>query len=255
MANEMEISWHGRPARGFSPATPAILLTFLITLAACAPQKSPPISRTINKDEQSLITPDTALARLKEGNARFITNTSLLRDYPAQVKSSSAGQYPFAAVVSCLDSRSAPEIVFDQGIGDLFVARVAGNYATVDIIGSLEFATKVSGAKLIVVLGHTECGAIKGSCDNVQLGNLTTVLASIHPAVEDVQNVDGERTSKNKAFVKAVTIANIRRTVAKLRHDSPILAELEHSGQLKIVGALQDIATGEVAFYEWDGGK
>ena len=131
---------------------------------------------------------------------------------------------------------SSPEIVFDQGIGDLFVVRIAGNYAQPDIMGSLEYATKVAGAKLVVVMGHTECGAIKGACDNVQMGNLTTVIQALHPAVEDVKEFQGDRTSKNKEFVLLVTQANVRRTVAKLRADSPILRELEQSGQIKIVG-------------------
>ncbi|HEY1922192.1 MAG TPA: carbonic anhydrase family protein [Tepidisphaeraceae bacterium] len=211
------------------------------------------VSNTIDKTEQSAITPDAALARLKEGNVRFVGGESLRRDYPAQVKATAAGQYPFAAVLSCMDSRSSPEIVFDQGIGDLFVVRIAGNYAQADIIGSIEYATKVAGAKLVVVMGHTECGAIKGACDNVTLGNLTTVIQALQPAVDDVKDIQDDRTSKNKKFVRLVTEANVRRTVAKLRADSPILHDLEQSGQIKIVGAINDISTGQVTFYDWDG--
>jgi carbonic anhydrase len=217
------------------------------------PESSPAaISATFGPVEQSAITPDDALTRLKDGNARFVAGNSLQRDYSAQIKATSSGQYPFAAVLSCMDSRSTPEIVFDQGIGDLFVCRVAGNYAPTDVIGSLEYATKVAGAKLIVVMGHTECGAIKGACDNVQLGNLSTVIDALQPAVNDVQNVDGDRNSKNKKFVRLVTEANVRRTVAKLRSDSPILHDLEVSGELKIVGAIQDISTGQVTFFDWN---
>ena len=147
-----------------------------------------------------------------------------------------------------MDSRSTPEIVFDQGIGDIFVARVAGNYAPVDIAGSMEYATKVAGSKLIVIMGHTSCGAVKGACDNVQLGNLTTVIQAIRPAVDDVQNIPGERSSKNMEFVNAVVRANVRRTVILLRRESPILADLEKSGQIKIIGAVHDLATGKVTF-------
>jgi carbonic anhydrase len=234
-----------------------IMLAMVAGLAGCANGVAAPpavaISSTIGKAEQNAITPDQALARLKEGNQRFISAQSLQRDYPAQVKATSSGQYPFAAVLSCMDSRSSPEIVFDQGIGDLFVVRIAGNYAQPDIMGSLEYATKVAGAKLVVVMGHTECGAIKGACDNVQMGNLTTVIQALHPAVEDVKEFQGDRTSKNKEFVLLVTQANVRRTVAKLRADSPILRELEQSGQIKILGAIHDISTGQVTFFDWDG--
>jgi carbonic anhydrase len=196
------------------------------------------------------MTPDEALARLKEGNHRLVTGTSLHRDYPAQIRATSSGQYPFAVVLSCLDSRASPEIIFDQGIGDLFVARVAGNYCPVDLLGSMEFGAKVAGAKLIVVLGHTECGAIKGACDNVELGNLTTVIHALQPAVADVKDTGEDRTSKNKKFVLAVTQANVRRTVAGIRANSEVLRDLEQSGQIKIVGAMLDISTGEVTFIE-----
>jgi carbonic anhydrase len=233
----------------------ALSLLMVAGLFGCADGTTPPttVSSTIDKAEQSAITPDEALARLKDGNQRFVTADSLRRDYPAQVKATSSGQYPFAAVLSCMDSRSSPEIVFDQGIGDLFVVRIAGNYAQPDIMGSLEYATKVAGAKLVVVMGHTECGAIKGACDGVQMGNLTTVIQALQPAVDDVKDIQGDRTSKNKAFVLLVTEANVRRTVAKLREGSPILRELEQSGQIKIVGAIHDISTGQVTFFDWDG--
>lgn len=203
--------------------------------------------RTFGKAEQSAITPDQALQRLMEGNRRFTTGKSTQRDYLAQAKAAADGQYPFAVVLSCIDSRCSPEITFDQGIGDLFVPRVAGNYAPVDILGSMEFATKVAGAKVVVVVGHNECGAIKGACDDVELGNLTAVIRALRPAVEDVRDVpDDQRKSKNKAFVTQATEANVRRTLELIREQSEIMRELEESGQLKIVGALQDIATGQV---------
>jgi carbonic anhydrase len=218
---------------------------------ATTPPQTLPISTTVTKAEQTAMSPDEAIQRLEAGNERFVAGEVLKRDYTAQVKSSSAGQYPFAAVLACLDSRTAPEIVFDQGIGDLFVARVAGNYANADILGSLEFATKVSGAKLIVVLGHTNCGAIKGACDNVEMGNLTTVMQAIRPAADEVTDVPGDRNSKNAQFVYAVTVANVRHTVAHIRSGSPILREMEQAGQIKIVGAMYDIDTGKVTFYDW----
>jgi carbonic anhydrase len=202
----------------------------------------------MSRSEQQSMQPDQALTRLVEGNRRFVAGQSVHRDYVGEARVAAEGQYPFATILSCIDSRSIPEILFDQGIGDLFVARVAGNYAPTDIIGSMEFATKVAGSKLVVVMGHTECGALKGACDNVELGNLTTVIQAIRPAVDDVQDVPGDRNSKNKKFLYAVTMANVRRTVSKLRQYSPILRELEGTGQIKIVGAIQDLATGQVTF-------
>jgi len=203
---------------------------------------------SIDKAQQTAMTSDQALGRLSEGNHRFVAGTELHRDYAAQRQATATGQYPFAVVLSCIDSRSAPEIVFDQGIGDLFVPRIAGNYAQADILGSMEFATKVAGAKLVVVMGHTECGAIKGACDDVQMGNLTTVIKAIRPAVEGVKDVTTDRTSKNKQFVREVTDMNVRLTIEKIRHDSPIMRGLEESGQIKIVGAMYDVATGRVSF-------
>lgn len=202
----------------------------------------------MTRAEQQAMTPDQAIARLAEGNARFMSGTNQPLDLPAQVGATGSGQYPFAVVLACIDSRSGPELVFDQGLGDIFVPRIAGNYVQSDILGSMEFATKVAGAKAIVVVGHTGCGAVKGACDDVQLGNLTTVIQAIRPAVYAVQNVPGARDSSNDAFVRAVTEENVRLTVEKIRNDSPILRELEASGQIRIVGAMQDITTGEVVF-------
>lgn len=194
------------------------------------------------------MTPGEAQARLVEGNRRFTGGKGVRRDYGEQVKATAKGQYPFAAVLACIDSRCPPEIVFDQGIGDLFAPRVAGNYAPVDIIGSLEFATKVAGAKLVVVMGHTECGAIKGAIDDVRLGSLTVVMEAIRPAVEQVTDISSDRTSKNKEFLREVTEANVRRTVARIRLASPLMREMEQSGQIRIVGAMYDVATGGVEF-------
>lgn len=195
---------------------------------------------------QRAMTPDAVLSELKAGNQRFLGGSAINRDYLAQVEATAAGQYPMAVVLSCLDSRVIPELVFDRGVGDLFVARVAGNFENRDIVGSMEFATKVAGAKAIVVLGHTSCGAIKGACDGVELGNLTATLDNIKPAVEASRHVPGEHSSKNHDFVHAVTEANIDQTVRDITATSPVLSELVASGDLKVVGALYDVETGEV---------
>ena len=199
---------------------------------------------------QSSMTPDQALTRLKEGNRRFVEGKMLERDLMAQVKATASGQFPFAVVVGCIDSRVPPEMVFDQGIGDMFAARVAGNFVNTDIIGSVEFATKLAGAKLIVVLGHTECGAVMGACDNAQLGNLTQTLSNLAPAVYSVADVQGERASSNPKFVQQVADANVRLSVEALKGRSTILKGLSDQGQLGIVGAMHDIGTGRVTFVD-----
>lgn len=234
-----------------SIATLALVLAVGGSIAGCAHNDAakPSVnSATMTREQQQAMSPDAAVARLKAGNARFASGTSLHTDYAAQKRATATAQYPFAVVLSCIDSRCAPEIVFDQGIGDVFVPRIAGNYANTDILGSMEFATKVAGARAIVVVGHTGCGAVMGACDNVELGNLTTVIQAIRPAVNQVNNVPGERTSGNAKFVHAVTEENVRLTVAKIRNDSPILRDLETNGQIKIVGAMHDLATGKVTF-------
>lgn len=198
--------------------------------------------------EQVALTPDAAIGMLKAGNERFVAGRPVRRDAIAQQKATAKGQYPFAAVVSCIDSRSIPEVVFDQGIGDLFVPRIAGNYVQADILGSLEFATELSGAKVIVVLGHTQCGAVRGACDHVEMGNLTTVMHQLQPAVDAVPGWAGERTSANGAFVHEVAVENVRLTMAKIRRDSPIIRSLEEQGRVRIVGAMHDISTGRVEF-------
>lgn len=197
-------------------------------------------------ERQAAVTPDQALQRLMDGNERLLAGKTINCDLRAQIQASAAGQAPFAAVVGCLDSRVAPELVFDQRMGSLFVARVAGNFVNTDIIGSLEFATKVTGAKLIMVVGHSNCGAIKGAIDQVQLGNLTATLDNIWPAVVATKGVAGERSSKNAAFVQAVAETNARLAARNLTERSPILGELVDQGALKIVAAMQDLGTGRV---------
>ena len=200
------------------------------------------------KNTQSATTPDQALARLKEGNARFLAGRSIHCDLRTQVKATASGQAPFAAILGCMDSRVPPELVFDQRLGDIFAVRIAGNFVNKDILGSLEYATKVAGAKLIVVLGHTDCGAVKGAVDDVKLGNLTAALANIRPAVLEVTGVEGERNSKNKAFVQSVADRNARDAAAMLTSRSSVMAALVEGHQLKIVSAMHDVSTGEVSW-------
>jgi carbonic anhydrase len=226
------------------------LLAPLAGIAGCSTDKSAGLASAIDRSEQQAITPDRGIARLADGNKRFVNGEGHHRDLTAQRLATASGQYPFAVVLACIDSRSTPEIVFDQGVGDIFTARIAGNYSTPDLLGSMEFATKIAGAQLIVVMGHTECGAVKGACDDVKLGNLTTVIQAIRPAVESVVEYRGEPNSANKQFVLAVTDANVRRTVEQIRENSEILRDLERSGQIKVVGAMHDIKTGRVEFID-----
>ena len=202
------------------------------------------------KETQAAMTPEAALAELKAGNARFVSGHPVKRDFPADVKATAPGQYPYAVVLSCLDSRQPIEIVLDQGIGDIFSARVAGNVLNDDILGSMEFACKASGAKLIAVIGHSNCGAIKGAVDDVQLGNLTGLLTKIKPAVDAVPADVQPRTSKNYAFVDQVAEANVRLVMQQIRERSPTLREMLDQGQIGLVGGMYDLSTGEVRFFD-----
>ena len=204
----------------------------------------------LTREAQAAITPARALEMLKQGNERFVNGKTLPRDFLAQVRQTATGQYPFAAIVSCLDSRIPPAIVFDQGVGDLFVGRIAGNFVNDDMLGSLEFATKLSGAKLIVILGHTECGAIRGACDAAQLGLLTATLANINPAVKAVQGDYTPRNSSNAEFVQSVAEMNVQLTMKKLLDRSVVLREMVDKGELGLVGAMYEITTGKVMFYK-----
>lgn len=204
--------------------------------------------KVLTAAEQAALTPDDIIVTLKEGNKRFRDNNLTLRDHSAMVRDAAAGQYPKAVVLSCIDSRVPVEDVFDRGIGDLFVARVAGNFSNTDILGSLEFSCKVSGAKLILVLGHEACGAVKGAIDNVKLGNITPMLSNIKPAISRVKNFTGEKTSKNDAFVEAVAKENVLNTIENIKAKSSILKEMEAKGEIKIIGAYYDLHSGEVIF-------
>jgi len=204
---------------------------------------------TFDAARQASVTPDEALAMLKEGNERFVSGNLVRCDLRAQVKATAGGQAPFAAVVGCIDSRVPPELVFDQRLGDIFAARIAGNFVNTDIIGSLEFATKLAGAKLVVVLGHSECGAIKGAVDNAKMGNLTAALANIRPSVLKVHGIEGAHNSKNKAFVQAAADQNAKDAAALLLHRSAVMRTLVKDGQLKVVAAMHDVASGRISWF------
>jgi carbonic anhydrase len=207
------------------------------------------IDNTHTKNSQAAVTPEIALQLLKDGNQRFLNNSTVNRAFDKQIQLTSGGQYPFAAVVSCIDSRIPTEIVFDQGIGDIFNARIAGNFVNQDILGSLEFACKLAGSKLIVIMGHTSCGAVKGACDHAQLGNLTAMLENINPALQEVKTAEGvDRSSKNIDFVNEVAIQNVHLTINRLKNESPVLNEMIENGDINIVGAMYDVSSGEVSF-------
>lgn len=206
--------------------------------------------RTHSKETQSSLTPQLALDILKEGNDRFMNNLKANRNLLQQVNETAAGQFPFATILSCIDSRTSAELIFDQGLGDIFSIRIAGNILNEDILGSMEFATKVVGTKIIVVLGHTKCGAIVGACNHVEMGNLTTLLKKVQPAIEKETTIKENRDGSNPAFVNNVTSLNVQLTIDRIRKESPIVAELEQEGKIKIIGGLYDVETGKVDFYE-----
>jgi len=203
------------------------------------------------KESQATMTPEKALQFLTEGNERFQNNLKANRNLLQQINDTRDGQFPFATILSCIDSRVSAELVFNQGLGDIFSVRIAGNFVNEDILGSMEFACKLAGTKLVVVLGHTSCGAIKGACDHARLGNLTKLIEKIEPAVYAVNEPQEEalRNSKNLEFVDAVSVKNVELTIERIRKESPVLKELEEDGDIKIVGAMYDIATGAVEFY------
>jgi len=204
------------------------------------------------KETQSALSPDSAITLLKEGNHRFVENQKADRDLLEQVNDTATGQYPFATILSCIDSRVSAELIFDQGVGDIFSARVAGNIVNEDLLGSIEFACRLAGTKVVVILGHTACGAVKGACDDAKLGNLTTLLHKIKPAVSAVVEPSDSsmRNSKNIDFVNAVSKKNVQLTIENTRSLSPVLKEMEDNGEIKIVGAMYDINNGKVTFLD-----
>jgi len=206
--------------------------------------------KTLTKEMQTAITPALALEILKDGNKRFVSNLKINRNLLQQANETSDGQHPFAVILSCIDSRTSAELIFDQGLGDVFSVRIAGNIVNEDILGSMEFGCKVAGAKIIVVLGHTKCGAIKGACDNVELGNLTSLISKIKPAVDQETVTSNNRTSSNASFVENVAELNVSLSVKNILLKSPIIAEMVKNEEITIVGGVHDISSGEVKFFE-----
>jgi carbonic anhydrase len=228
----------------------AIVALGLLPLTGCSTAQPERRDLRAIQQAQAGSTPAQVLDWLQRGNGRFVAGEFARRDMLHDQRVTAAGQHPLAVILSCIDSRAPAEFIFDAGIGDLFNARIAGNIADTDQVGSLEFACKVSGAKLVVVMGHTSCGAIKGACDRVQMGNLTALLDKIQPAVEAVRDVPGGRTSKNREFVEAVAEANVRLAVQSIRDLSPILRGMEAEGQIGITGCIYDLETGRVRFLD-----
>jgi len=205
--------------------------------------------KTQSKETQDNLTPEQAFKILKDGNQRFVNNLKANRNLLQQVNETSTGQFPFATILSCMDSRTSAELIFDQGLGDIFSIRIAGNVLNDDILGSMEFGTKVVGTKIILVLGHTKCGAIIGACDAVKMGKLTQLLNKINPAIDAEKEEKDNRTGSNESFVNSVTINNLHLVMEQIRKQSSIITDLENQGKVKIVGGLYDVSSGEVTFY------
>ncbi|WP_133130281.1 carbonic anhydrase family protein [Legionella yabuuchiae] len=206
--------------------------------------------KTISKEIQHKITPEQAIELLRKGNERFIQNLSLNRNLLQQVNDTAEGQYPFAAILSCIDSRTPAELIFDQGLGDVFSVRIAGNVVNDDILGSLEFACEVAGSKLIVVLGHTNCGAIKGACDKAELGHLTDLLYKIEPAIQAETTFHEQRTGANLAFVNEVAKINVKKSIETIINESSIIKKLISEKKIAMIGGLYDVSTGKVTFFD-----
>ena len=205
--------------------------------------------KTLTKEFLDSITPAMALKLLEEGNKRFVNNLKVNRNLLKQANETSDGQHPFAVVLSCIDSRTSAELIFDQGLGDIFSVRIAGNIINEDILGSMEFACKLSGSKIIVVLGHSKCGAVKGACDHAEMGNLTALLAKIRPAVDDEVETKDNRNSNNAVFVENVAAINVKRSIKAIMERSTILEHMILSGEIGIIGGMHDLSTGQVTFY------
>lgn len=233
---------------------------FLILFVACsgadmnsqsASAQTELVDEVLTQEDQQALTPQEILQGLQEGNERYVNNDLTPRDFSAQVSKTADGQYPEAVVISCIDSRVPVEHVFDKGVGDIFVARVAGNFVNEDILGSTEFATAVAGSKVVLVMGHEHCGAVKSAIDDVQMGNITAMLSKIKPAVErTADGYEGETTTANDSFVTDVVNNNVRYTIEQMRERSPIIAELERNGDIVIAGAFYDLDTGRVTILD-----
>ena len=222
----------------------ALILLAGLMVSGCA---TPP--RPITKIEQSSITPAQTLAKLKAGNARFVAGKSLSRDWPAQQVLTASGQYPYAVVLSCIDSRVSSEVIFDQGLGDIFNARIAGNVLDDEILGSMEFACKIAGAKLIAVVGHSHCGAVKGACSGAQLGHLTGLLDRIQPSVALAKDELPELAATDEKLIERVAELNVQNVLKQIREQSPVLRELIETGKVGLVGGIYDLDSGKVQFF------
>ncbi|MEP7380866.1 MAG: carbonic anhydrase family protein [Gemmatimonadota bacterium] len=206
--------------------------------------------KTLTREMRDALTPAMAIDVLRKGNERFVNNLKANRNLLQQVNETSEGQHPLAIILSCIDSRTSAELIFDQGLGDIFSCRVAGNVLNDDILGSMEFACKVAGAKAVVVLGHTKCGAIKGACDGVKMGNLTKLLHKIEGAIEMETETTSDRTSDNSAFVERVAALNVRNVEQQIVERSPLLAQMLDDGEIALLGGMYDVESGSVTFYE-----
>lgn len=204
--------------------------------------------KTLTKEMQQKITPDMAFDLLKEGNKRFVSNLHANRNLLQQANETSDGQHPFAIILSCIDSRTSAELIFDQGLGDIFSVRIAGNIVNEDILGSMEFACKVAGSKIIVVLGHSKCGAVMGACNHVEMGNLTPLLAKIRPSIDDEKTITDDRTADNPEFVEKVTKVNVKRVMKDIVERSPIIKEMLENNEISIIGGYHELSTGKVTF-------
>ena len=234
-----------------------VLVLGLFIMTACAQKEMETETTSVQlssdvmtAEDQEEITPEQIIQGLKEGNERYVNNNLTPRDLQSQVKATASGQFPEAIIISCVDSRVPVEHVFDKGVGDIFVARVAGNFSNEDILGSSEFATAVAGSKVVVVMGHESCGAVKAAIDGVEMGNITAMLDKIEPAIEMTQNFDGEQSTSNNDYVTEVVNNNVINTIAEMRENSPIIAELERNGEVVIAGAFYDLDTGRVTFLD-----
>ena len=206
--------------------------------------------RTLTKEMQVKLTPQKAIELLREGNQRFVNNLKVNRNLLQQVNETSSGQFPFAFILSCIDSRTSAELIFDQGLGDIFSCRIAGNILNEDILGSMEFACKVAGSKVVMVLGHTKCGAIKGACDHVEMGNLSTLLRKIKPAIDAETDTHQNRDSSNPGFVEHVAELNVLHVLREIPKQSPIIESMIKNGEIILIGAMYNVDTGTVDFYE-----
>lgn len=206
--------------------------------------------RTLTKEMQAALTPAQAIQLLKEGNKRFVNNLKVNRDLLEQVNETSAGQYPFAFILSCIDSRTSAELIFDQGLGDIFSCRIAGNVLNEDILGSMEFACRLAGSKVIVVLGHTKCGAVKGACDHVEIGHLTGLLKKFEPVIASEKETAANRTSGNSYFVERICRLNVMHVMSRIPQQSPILGEMLAKGEIALTGGIYDVETGKVDFFD-----